>query len=98
MRRIFSLAGGAVCRHPKAVAVGEIGLDYYWDNANQTAAEEMVRARRWSWRWRRSLPIIVHSREAAQETFELISQHHAQYHRWCHPLLFLFEGDGAGSM
>ena len=64
------------CAHPKAVAVGEIGLDYYWDTAPRQQQREWF-VRQMKLAVETKLPVIIHSREAAQETFELISQHHA---------------------
>ena len=64
------------CAHPKAVAVGEIGLDYYWDTAPRQQQREWF-VRQMELAVETKLPVIIHSREAAQETFELISQHHA---------------------
>ncbi len=57
--------------HPKVVAIGEIGLDYYYD----THPRELQRF----W-FRQQLrlaeevnkPVIIHSREASQETFDII--------------------------
>lgn len=63
--------------NPKVVAVGEIGLDYYWEkenSANQISAFEyqidMAK--------RLKMPIIVHSREAAQDTFNVMKSTHAE--------------------
>lgn len=61
------------CRDEKCVAVGEIGLDYYWDK------ETAVRERQKYWFRRQlalakevGLPIIVHSRDAAKDTLDII--------------------------
>jgi TatD DNase family protein len=60
--------------HPKVVAVGEIGLDYHYDNSpreSQRAAfiEQLHIARD------ARLPVIIHTREAWQETLDLLSAH-----------------------
>ena len=58
------------CEGEKAVAVGEIGLDYYWDKDNK--AQQIA--------WFRSqlelarelkLPVIIHSRDAAEDTLKV---------------------------
>ena len=55
----------------KVVAIGEIGLDYHYDNSPRDIQ------RKWFQRQIKlakelNLPIIVHSREADQETFDII--------------------------
>ena len=57
--------------HPKVKAIGEIGLDYYWDK------EKHELQKRWFLRQMElahemGLPIIVHSREAAKDTLDMI--------------------------
>lgn len=61
--------------HPKTVAVGEIGLDYYWDKE-----PEVQKAQR-EWFRRQlvlakecGLPVIIHSRDAAEDTMRLIKE------------------------
>ena len=53
------------------IAVGEIGMDLYWD---KTFAKEQVEAfqRQTSWAYERELPIIIHCRDAFDEIFEVI--------------------------
>lgn len=60
---------------PKVVAVGEIGLDYYWDK------EPEVQARQREWfRYQlqlakeSALPVSIHSREAAADTMEIMKE------------------------
>lgn len=57
--------------HPKVVAIGEIGLDYYYDNSpredqRKWFKEQLKLAKEVG------LPVIIHSRDAAQETFDFI--------------------------
>lgn len=61
-------------RHPKVIAIGEVGLDYYWDRSyveNQRRAFltqiELARAY--------DLPIIVHSRESEQDILSILREH-----------------------
>ena len=63
--------------HPKVVAVGEIGLDYYWDK------EPEVQEKRRYWFKRQfelakeaGLPVIIHSRDAAADTMEILKEVH----------------------
>lgn len=58
-------------KHPKVVAVGEIGLDYHYDHSprdiqKQRFAEQMGLARDLK------LPVIIHDREAHADTMEII--------------------------
>lgn len=63
----------------KVVAVGEIGLDYYWDK------EPAVQERQRYWFRRQmdlarevGLPIVVHSRDAAADTIKVMKEAHAE--------------------
>lgn len=64
------------CRHPKAVAVGEIGLDYYWDKEKHELQKYWFR-RQMELAKELGLPIIVHSREAAADTLEAVRAAHS---------------------
>lgn len=58
-------------RHHKVVAIGEIGLDYYWDEPERDHQKKWFKAQMELAR-EEKLPIIIHSREAAQDTLELM--------------------------
>lgn len=64
------------CRHPKAVAVGEIGLDYYWDKEKHEFQKYWF-CRQMELAKELGLPIIVHSREAAADTLEAVRAAHS---------------------
>lgn len=55
----------------KVVAIGEIGLDYYYDNSPRDVQRIWFR-RQMKLAKEVNLPIVVHSREANQETFDMI--------------------------
>lgn len=63
----------AVLSDPKIVAVGEIGLDYHWDVEPHEVQAEAFR-RQASLAIRKGLPVIVHSRAAAEDTMILIRE------------------------
>ena len=60
----------------KIVAVGEIGLDYYREYDKDVQKNAFIRqmdiARR------NNKPIVVHSRDAAQDTYEIMKENHAE--------------------
>ena len=66
------------CRLKKTVAVGEIGLAYYWhkEPEHQKLQQYWFR-RQLSLAREEKLPFIIHSRDAAQDTFEILKQENA---------------------
>ncbi len=65
-----------LCRKPKTVAVGEIGLDYYWDKEPHEVQKQWF-IRQLQMAKETGLPVNIHSREAAQDTFDIMKEHHA---------------------
>ena len=60
---------------PRMVAVGEIGLDYHWMTLPKDKQREVFEAQI-DIAVRHGLPIIVHSREAAEDTYDVIRKHY----------------------
>lgn len=60
-------------RADKIVAVGEIGLDYYWDKEARELQQEMF-VRQIELARRVNLPVIIHSREAAEDTMRIVKE------------------------
>lgn len=62
--------------HEKAVAVGEIGLDYYWHREpdQRRVQQEMFRAQLDIAR-EKKMPFMVHSREAAEDTLSIVREY-----------------------
>ncbi len=58
-------------RQEKIVAVGEIGLDYYYDEPDRQLQKDWF-ARQISLAADVGLPMIIHSREAAQDTYDIM--------------------------
>src|SRR5690606_9318468 len=60
-----------LARHPRVVAVGEIGLDFHYDSSPRDAQarifREGIRLAR-----RVKKPIVVHTREAAEDTLRIL--------------------------
>lgn len=65
-----------LCSHPKVVAIGEIGLDYYWDTSpkeiQHTVFREQIRLAR-----RLNKPIIIHNRDAHEDILRLLREEKA---------------------
>ena len=59
--------------HQKVKAIGEIGLDYYWDKEKHDLQKYWFR-RQMELAHERKLPMIVHSREAAKDTLDLVKE------------------------
>lgn len=66
-----------LCRHKKCVAVGEIGLDYHFDDNPPKEVQRDLFYRQLLLADGLGLPVVLHSRDAAQETLEFLRQHKA---------------------
>ena len=64
----------ALARHPKCTAIGEIGLDYYWD-ADHKEEQKALFARQIELALALDLPVIVHDREAHGDCLEIVRQY-----------------------
>ena len=58
-------------RHPKVVALGEIGLDYHWMTASKEVQEQVFR-RQIQLSKDLDLPFVVHTRDALEDTYAII--------------------------
>lgn len=57
----------------KVVAIGEIGLDYYYDNSPREIQREKF-IEQLNLAKEVDLPVIIHTRDAAQETFDILEK------------------------
>ncbi|WP_423410613.1 TatD family hydrolase [Heyndrickxia sp. MSNUG] len=62
--------------HPKVVALGEMGLDYYWDKSPKEIQKEVFRKQIRLAREVR-LPIIIHNRDATADIVEILKEENA---------------------
>ena len=60
--------------YKKVVAIGETGLDYHYDHSPRDVQKEVFR-RHLALAKERGLPVVVHSREAKEETLEILGIH-----------------------
>lgn len=61
------------CDRDKVVAVGETGLDYYWDKESHEIQRYWF-VRQLELAREKGLPVIIHSREAAQDTMNVMKE------------------------
>ncbi|WP_353948769.1 TatD family hydrolase [Sporolactobacillus sp. Y61] len=63
--------------HRKIVALGEIGLDYHWDKSpkkvQHTVFRRQIRVAKEA-----GLPLIIHNREATEDTWRILKEEHAE--------------------
>lgn len=66
----------SLCKHEKVVAIGEIGLDYYWDKSpkdvQQRVFREQIRLAR-----KLGMPIVIHNRDAHQDILHILKEEKA---------------------
>lgn len=67
--RVKELAG-----RDKVVAIGEIGLDYYWDQESHDIQKKWF-VRQLELAGNLDLPVLIHSREAAADTMAIMKEH-----------------------
>ncbi|NOK61166.1 MAG: TatD family deoxyribonuclease [Chloroflexi bacterium AL-W] len=60
-----------LAQHPKVVAIGEIGLDYYHDRAPHERQEQLFREQIALAR-ELNLPVVIHSRDAQEDTIRIL--------------------------
>lgn len=61
----------SACGHEKVRAVGEIGLDYHWEDPDHATQKEWF-VRQLDLARKRGLPVIIHSRDAARDTLDIM--------------------------
>lgn len=60
-------------KHPRVVAIGETGLDYYYDHSDRARQQASFRAHIAAAR-ETDLPVIVHTRDAEDDTARILSE------------------------
>lgn len=65
------------CCHKKTVAVGEIGLDYHYEEPEHSVQKKWFE-RQLEIAEELNLPVIIHSRDAAKDTLDILKSHNAK--------------------
>ena len=68
----------ALLRHPKVIGIGEIGLDYHYDFSPRDTQKAVFREQLAIAR-SACKPIVIHTREAWDDTFALLEEHWKPY-------------------
>lgn len=63
-----------LAKHPKCVAIGEVGLDYYWDAEHKAEQKELF-CRMIELALKLNKPIIIHDREAHADCMETVRRY-----------------------
>jgi TatD DNase family protein len=73
-----------LARHPKVVAIGEAGMDYYWEPAKSDPASREQQRRIFSQQLelaaRLDKPIIIHQRNCAADLLEVVTAYRGRLH------------------
>lgn len=66
-----------MARKPKVVAIGEIGLDYHWEEPEKEVQKHWF-IRQLELARRVKLPVVIHSRDAAKDTLDIMKEGKAE--------------------
>ncbi len=67
--------------HPNVVAIGEIGIDYFYDTSPREYQREIF-ARQIVLAAEKDLPVIVHTRDSVQDAVDIVVRHVAENPAW----------------
>ncbi len=67
--------------HPKVVAIGEIGIDYFYDTHSRDYQKEIF-SLQIEFAIRKNLPIVVHTRDSMQDAIDIVTHYTAKNPEW----------------
>ena len=70
----YEILEDMVKNNPKIVAIGEIGLDYYWNKDNKDKQREVF-CKQLEIAEKLKLPVVIHSRDSINETYEILKKY-----------------------
>lgn len=73
--RIMEILKDNLCFKP--CAIGEIGLDYHWDYGTREQQRELLE-RQLDLAYENALPVVIHCRDAMEDTLSILSAHKAR--------------------
>ena len=84
-------------KNPKVLAVGEIGLDYYWNKEEQELQKAAFR-KQINLALECGKPVVIHSREAAADTLDILREMYGKGSLWeaLHGAVPAASGTGSG--
>lgn len=65
----------AMAKHPKVVALGEVGLDYHWENNPEKSVQFSYFKAQLDLARELSLPVVAHIRDAQGDAFDILSEY-----------------------
>jgi TatD DNase family protein len=69
-----------LARHPRVLAIGEIGLDYYWKDVPPALQDQFFRSQL-ALADELGLPVVIHSRDAQADTVAVLRDHYGSAYR-----------------
>jgi len=70
----YEILENTIISNKKIIAIGEIGLDYHWNKDNKDKQREVFR-RQLAIAERLKLPVVIHTRDAIEETYEILKEY-----------------------
>lgn len=68
----------SLSRHPRVVAIGEVGLDYYWKDKAPFDVQRDVFRRQIRLARELNLPLVIHDRDAHADVVSILEEEHAE--------------------